>query len=103
MTYAIPQPFLDHLAGQFELARPVLFTGAGFSRDAFNFEDKPLPSVEQLKSSLWNICFPGDSYDAAASLTNLYEAAATRHAKKLTEEFNRLLTVRAESLPDWYR
>lgn len=103
MAYQIPKLFLDHLAGQFELVKPVLFTGAGFSRAARNFDKTNLPSVEELKILLWGICFPGEAYDSNSTLAHLYGTAANRHAKQLTEAFTRALTVNPDLLPDWYK
>lgn len=103
MAYEISKHFLDHLAGQFELGQPILFTGAGFSRDAANFHKQKLPGVEELKKALWEICFPGEPYDHRTTLANLYGAAIVRHANKVTEELTRILTVNPDSLPDWYK
>ena len=103
MAYEAPKPFLDHLAGQFELAHPVLFTGAGFSLAARNVNGTTLPTVDQLKRILWDMCFPGEPYDTTATLADLYGTTANRHVKQLTATLTPLLTVEAESLPAWYR
>jgi hypothetical protein len=95
--------WIPHLSGQFERARPVLFTGAGFSRAAKNISGVPLPSVTELKGRLWELCFPGKEFDNRSSLQDIYEHALLRHGKSLADLMTRLLTVDGESLPQLYQ
>jgi Mrp family chromosome partitioning ATPase len=99
----IKNTLIPHLGGQFERALPVLFTGAGFSLDAKNVRGQSIPSYDGLKKELWSLCFPGESFDSSASLQDLFEHALLRHRTRLTELMVSLLTVDADSLPDWYR
>jgi hypothetical protein len=96
-TIAIP-----HLGTQFELAVPIMFTGAGFSQSARSRNNDNLPSSADLKRTLWSLCFQGVPFESESSLQDLYETAVRQHRKGLTELINRLFTVDAESLPGWY-
>lgn len=103
MDEEIRKTLIPHLGGQFERALPILFTGAGFSADARNIRGEAVPSYLTLKKELWALCFPGDPFDEAASLQDLYGHAYLRHRPKLTELLTALLSVEADSLPDWYQ
>jgi len=94
--------WIPHLRGQFERARPILFTGAGFSVGTRNVAGAPLPSLESLRGQLWTLCFPGTAYEEGNSLQDLYEHAALRHRRELAELLQRQLTVDAESVAEWY-
>ena len=76
--------WIPHLNGQFQLARPVLFTGAGFSLGARNIRGEPFPSYAELKMHLWRLCFPGTTLEEGSSLQDLYEHAELRHPRELT-------------------
>ncbi|MGE0454268.1 MAG: hypothetical protein AB7O37_16835 [Vicinamibacteria bacterium] len=93
---------IDNLAGRFAEASVVLFTGAGFSLGATNQSGIPPALASELKKELWRLSFPGDPFDANASLPDLYHAASTRHPRQLEELLARTYTVRSEMLPDWY-
>jgi hypothetical protein len=94
--------WLPHLSAQFERARPVLFTGAGFSRGAKNILDQPIPSVQQLKEALWAVSFPGTPFEEGSSLQDLYENAQRRNRNKLTEVMTTFFTTAPDSVPSWY-
>lgn len=91
-----------NLIEQFERATPILFTGAGFSLGAKNILGNAVPSVGQLKSDLWEICFPGEKVDEQATLQHLFEVAVVKHKTTLTELLNSSFTVDADSVPGWY-
>jgi hypothetical protein len=84
-------------------AEIVLFTGAGFSLDAKDFDGNQLPSGEGLRRELWDLCFGGSPFDPTASLADLYAAALRLRAADLQSLLQRRLTVDPESLPDYYR
>ena len=94
---------LPHLRTQFEKARGILFTGAGFSRAAKNLSGNPLPNVLELKQRLWSIAFGDETFDESASLQDLYHAARMRRHKQVKESLTSWLSVDADSLPEWYR
>src|SRR5580658_9434565 len=76
---AINKNWFLHLQSQFERARPILFTGAGFSGSARNICGQPMPSAETLRKMLWELCFPGSSVEDGSSLQDLYENALHRN------------------------
>ena len=81
----------------------MLFLGAGFSLGAMNIgRTARLPSVEELKTDLWKLCFPDEEYTASASLQNLYESALRLHGRETADLLRTRLTVDSETLPDWY-
>ena len=101
-TPAINSNWFLHIQSQFERARPVLFTGAGFSANAHNICGKPVPSAGALREMLWELCFPGTPVENGSSLQNLYEYALRRNRNKLSELLTRQLTVDPDAVPDWY-
>lgn len=101
-NHKIHDTYIPHLDGQFRQATPVLFTGAGFSRDAKSIAGQDLPLPSELCKKLWSICFPGEEYEEGSSLADLFEDARLRHASKLQEQIVPLLTVDATRLPSYY-
>ena len=94
---------IGHLRTQFETARPVLFTGAGFSLDAKNAKGRQLPTSNDLRQAIWNLCFGKDPFDERNSLQDLYQVARVHRSRQLTELLRDELTVDSDSLPDWYK
>jgi len=94
---------LTRLKSQFSRGEVVLFTGAGFSLDAKDRKGRPIPSTEDLKRTLWEICFPSEDYDASSSLGDLYELTLRRKPSALKELIATRLSVDPETLPDFYR
>ena len=97
----LERSFIPHLKTQFSQALPVLLTGAGFSLGARNHDGRTLPSYENLRAELWNLCFPDVDFDGS-SLQTLYDYALIRHRRKTEQLLRRLLTVDPATLPDWY-
>ena len=95
-TTAIP-----HLRAQFERARVVLFTGAGFSLPAKNLAGTTVPSPSQLSRLLWQVAFPSETFDPNSSLRDIFDTALARSPKKLKECLVRHLTVAPSSLQEW--
>ena len=63
MDERVKNIFIPHLRSQFERGLPVLVIGAGFSLGAKNIEGDELPSVDRLKRKLWELCFPGETFE----------------------------------------
>jgi len=81
----------------------MLLLGAGFSLGAMNISRTAnLPTVEDLKRDLWNLCFPGEDYSSSTSLQNLYESALRLRGRDTADMLRARLTVDSETLPDWY-
>jgi hypothetical protein len=93
---------IPHLRSQFARARPILFTGAGFSGGAFAVNGERVASVADLRRHLWELAFPDDPFDEGESLQAIYESALRKVPKQLNSELEKSLTVDAESLPAWY-
>jgi hypothetical protein len=79
----------------------MLFTGAGFSADAKDQDGCAIPTGEELRCELWELCFPGEEPDDS-SLSDLYLHAQTRCAGLLREMLRRRFTVDPKSLPHYY-
>ena len=94
--------WVQHLKGQFEQGRPILFTGAGFSLSATNILNEPIASYTVIKERIWDLCFPGEKFDPATGLQDLYEHALQRHRKDLKDLLSRSFTVNPRSIPEWY-
>src|SRR5437899_2613080 len=94
---------IGHLRTQFETAKPVLFTGAGFSLDAKNAHGRNLPTSDDLRRAIWKICFGNDAFDEKNSLQDLYQVARVQRPKQLSEFLRSDLAVDSDSLPDWYK
>lgn len=101
-TDELTKNWIPHLRDQFERARPVLFTGAGFCLGARNIKGRPIPTGQELKRMLWEMCFPGTPFEGN-SLQDLYQHALLRHPKELTELLMAEFTVESDSVSDWYR
>ena len=101
-TPAINKSWFLHIQSQFERARPILFTGAGFSLGARNICGDPVPSAPALRAMLWGLCFPGTAVEDGSSLQDLYEHALRRNRSKLAELLTSQLTTDPGSIPDWY-
>ena len=81
----------------------ILFLGAGFSRGARNLGGAQLPLGRELAEQLWPLAFPGEMFDDASSLGEIFEVArrsAGNATKKLLSD--QLLVERA-SIPTFYR
>ena len=94
---------VEYLAGKFEKATPILFTGAGFSLGAKNILDEQLPTPDTLKTKIWNLCFPDTPLDPSSSLQNIFESGKLRKKSELKSLLTTSLTVDAALIPDWYR
>ena len=99
----LQRTYIPHLRTQFERARPILFTGAGFSVTARNSSGETLPAYAALQEKLWDLCFPGEAFEDGATLQHLFEHALIRHRYALGNLLTNLLSVDADSLPNWYR
>lgn len=90
-----------YLAGELGGGRAVLFTGAGFSRDARDGDGRPIPSGAELADELWRICF-GDAPRDESELEDLFEHALLRAPGELDALVRRRLVVDPESVPPYY-
>ncbi|MDQ6892319.1 MAG: hypothetical protein M3167_06525 [Acidobacteriota bacterium] len=73
-----------YLTRQLGRGNVVLFLGAGFSSLATNRLGASLPTGSELAKLMWGFMYPGDAYDQATSLGELYEAileSSTPHSR----------------------
>jgi hypothetical protein len=80
----------------------ILFTGAGFSLGAKDHSGRSIPSVNELKHELWQLCYPGEAYDESSSIGDLYGAAMRQKKSDLSNLLQSRLTVCPDSLPEYY-
>ncbi|MDE0123861.1 MAG: SIR2 family protein [Bryobacterales bacterium] len=98
----LQRTFIPHMKTQFRRGLPILFTGAGFSLEARNFRGSTLPTVGDVQTRLWDLCFPNEPFDGS-SLQDIYHHAQTRHPVEMENLLISILSVDPNSLPDWYR
>jgi hypothetical protein len=94
--------WIAHLRNQFQIARPVLFTGAGFSSATRNILGETVPTVWELKKKLWTICFPGENFDESVRLPDLFEHALLRNRNALRKVLTQSFTIVPSEMPSWY-
>lgn len=80
----------------------ILFTGAGFSRDARTKSGRQIPTPQELAEALWEIAFPQAKFEGS-SLADVYEAARIQASNATQSKMRELLTVDPGSLSDSYR
>jgi len=81
----------------------VLFTGAGFSRDARTPAGFPLPSVDELKEALWTVAVPDVPLDEGSTLGDVFEVAVRNAGTATRRVLEERLTVDASTVPAFYR
>lgn len=91
-----------YLQGKFELAVPVLFTGAGFSRAAHSKRGSPLPLGPDLAKDLWSIAFPGEQFDERVALQDAFHAALKKKRTAVRELLRQRFDVDGDTLPAFY-
>ena len=81
----------------------ILFTGAGFSRGARNQLDEPLPLVRELAQDLWGLAFPGEVFDPASALGDVFEVARRSAGNATRRLLEQKLLVVGDTVADYYR
>lgn len=94
---------VDRLRSQFTRGEPVLFTGAGFSVEAYTTEGTPIPSSNRLVEAFWRLAFPSDPFDPTTRLGDAFHAASRRNPGGLSRLIQHELTVDGLSLPSFYQ
>jgi len=80
----------------------ILFTGAGFSLSAKDHTGQTIPSSQELKREIWQLCYPDDPFDNSCALGDLYAAALQQERAALEYLLHTRLIVDPASLPDYY-
>ena len=94
---------LQYLKNQISRGQMILFTGAGFSRGAFNHQGSPLPSTGELAKLLFTLLYPGEDFDDGVQLGELYAVAANRDPRGVERLLANHLSIEPGSLPEYYR
>jgi hypothetical protein len=95
----MPPPVIPYLESNFQRARPILFTGAGFSSGVINVAGTSLPSTGELLEEIWKLCFPDSPLDPGATLQTVFESAQLQCSNKLRELLVTQLTIEGTSVP----
>ena len=98
----LPSGTVAYLRRRFEEGDVVLFTGAGFSRDASSQAGGRVPSVDDLRRMLSELVYPGSAVDPADSLADLFGVARTRAYNRVREILERYFVVDRSNLPAMY-
>jgi hypothetical protein len=93
---------LARLRSQASRGELILFTGAGFSFGAKDHYGRPVPSVNDLKQELWQLCYPGETYDGSSTIGDLYGAALRQKRSELSNLLQSRLMVAPDTLPEYY-
>ena len=93
----------QRLRNQISRGEVILFTGAGFSRDATDGEGQPIPSPRELAERLFSLLYTGQDFEDGTSLGELYAVAVKRDPRAVQTLLARHLCVDPNSLPEYYR
>lgn len=102
-TTMLEGDLLKYFVRHLEQGRLMLVTGAGFSRDAKDYEGRPLPIGLDLARDLWSIAFPSDIFEENTSLQDVFSVALQRDKKATTQLLKSRLSVDSASLGENYR
>ena len=91
------------LRNQISRGEVILFTGAGFSRDAADCDGQPIPSPRELAERLFLLLYTGQDFEDGTSLGELYAVAVKRDPRAVQTLLARHLCVDPNSLPEYYR
>lgn len=94
---------LQRFLSQMSRGELILFTGAGFSLAASNRKGTTLPSVNDLRGTLWEIAFPNEPLDSTSSLADIFEVALKRAGNRTGQILKDLLSVNENKLPQCYK
>jgi hypothetical protein len=110
---AIDSGLVARLRRQLARGQLILFTGAGFSCQAFARSGRTIPTAEELKRALWRLAFPSNQVvDERSELGDIFELAVARAHNATKELLFDLLKADVEHSPDrfkawfslpWYR
>lgn len=91
-----------YLRERMRRADAILFTGAGFSTGVRNTAGTRMPLGTELRPHLWALSYPGEAFDEASKLPDLFSIAQARNPKGLRDLLLLRLAVDASSIPDYY-
>jgi hypothetical protein len=74
--------------------RRVFSRGEEFARS--------VASLTDVKSALWELCFPGTGEDSTSNLQTWYETAQLQQRARISELLPPMLADNADTIPEWY-
>ncbi|PJZ78789.1 SIR2 family protein [Leptospira neocaledonica] len=80
----------------------ILFTGAGFSKEAKDYNGKPIPLGAELANELWDIYFPGQPKDQS-TLKDIFHHARKKDPKRLVAFLQSRFRINTNELPKEYQ
>jgi hypothetical protein len=89
------QGSLDRLIATIRSGEAMLFTGAGFSKNARDVDGQLLPDSEQMRDELWTMCFPNTPPDDS-TLCDLYDVALALDPDQLAAYLGNRLRIGSE-------
>ena len=98
-----PDQVITRLRSQMSRGQIVLFTGAGFSRDAYSRGGRRLPSSQELRDEFLELAFPGDPPEEGTTLGEAFGVALQRSPTETRALLEKRLSVDPTSLSDYYR
>ncbi|KAF3983921.1 MAG: hypothetical protein HFP81_04675 [Methylococcales symbiont of Hymedesmia sp. n. MRB-2018] len=94
--------YLPHITQQIGTGSLILFTGAGFSLDGFNVQNKNIPGAQTLTEMIWDIVYPGKEYEKGNDLKDLFDNALKHKRTALEKLLHSEFTAADHGQPDWY-
>jgi hypothetical protein len=92
----------DELGALVQSGEAILFTGAGFSREARDRAGRPLPTSAEMAEELWSMLFDDGPYDGSA-LSDLFDVALRRVPGEVADYLRARLIVGDDPLPQHLR
>ncbi len=92
-----------YLRRQLAMGEVVLFTGAGFSSACKSTSGNNLPTGIELAEILWEVAFPGQTFEENDSLGEIFEVAQKQNSNRVRDALNSSLKIDSATIPDWYK
>ena len=102
MAREMPAAVVPYLKGRLERGDMILFTGAGFSRQARNIIGTRVPSVDELRAALSELVYPRTSLADDDALQDLFGLAKQRAWNRLRDLLKTHFMVDRDSIADMY-
>jgi hypothetical protein len=102
ISSSLPYELIPQLSRAFNNARPILFTGAGFSAGAANISGNNIPLAGNLTERIWSLLYGATPLDPATSLQDIYANALRAKRNALSELLRDQMTVDSGTLPGFY-
>jgi len=94
--------YLPHISQQIGTGSLILFTGAGFSLEGLNVQNKNIPGAQTLTEMIWDISYPDKEYEKGNDLKDLFDNALKHRRAALEKLLHDEFTAADQGQPDWY-